>query len=299
MVKISDSIDRGIQYAENGEYPKALETFRGLYERFPDNPDVLYNYGRLLNDMRDFGEARSVLEQLVSLAPEYPNARVALAYAYMHLKRTDRARELLEEARGAEPGNEFLLRNLGAIYVNEGKPELALEVFREAERAEPASRPVLFGIAQVLTRLGRAGEASIYIEKILDQGVDDRIDRLAKDLRREIAEKEPSDDGVRMGAALYCLAAFETFDEMSVDEIRSATFEISLHGRQGLDPSDPARNYRLKSIPGEFSALQLLCYMYVGFKLLEPDIDIGFDLSEEFGAAKAMFEARHGLRRGV
>ena len=102
-----------------------------------------------------------------------------------------------------------------------------------------------------------------------------------------------------MGAALYCLAAFEAFDEMSVDQIRSATFEIAMYGRQGLDPSDPARNYRLKSIPGEFSALQLLCYMYVGFKLLEPDIDIGFDLSEEFSAAKAMFQARHGLRPGT
>jgi len=34
--------------------------------------------------------------------------------------------------------------------------------------------------------------------------------------------------------------------------------------------------------------------MYVGFKILKPEIDIGFDLSKEYSAAKAMFEKQHG-----
>jgi tetratricopeptide (TPR) repeat protein len=298
MAKISDSIDRGIRFAENGDYPRALETLKGLYERFPDNPDVLYNYGRFLNDMRDFGEARSVLELLVSLAPEYRNARVALAFAYLHLKRTDEARALLEDARETDSGNTFLLRNLGSIYANDGKPELALEAFREAERAEPASRPVLYGIALVLMKLDRPGEASVYLEKIIDQDVDDEIDRLARDCQRKISEKEFSKDGIRMDAVFYCLAALEAYEEMSFGQIQSTTFEIAMLGREGLDPSDPSRNRQLRSVPGDFSALQLLCFMYVGFKLVKPEVDIGFDLSKEYDAAETMFQARHGQGHG-
>lgn len=116
MVKISDTIDKGIAYAERGDYPRALETLKGLFQRYPDNPDVLYNYGRLCNDLRDFGESTTVFERLVSIQPEYKNAKVALAFAYLHLKKAAEAETLLEEAYEIDPGNPFLLRNLGTIY---------------------------------------------------------------------------------------------------------------------------------------------------------------------------------------
>jgi hypothetical protein len=70
--------------------------------------------------------------------------------------------------------------------------------------------------------------------------------------------------------------------------------------------------YRLKSLPGTFSGLQLLAYMYVGFKRLEPATDIGVDFAKEYEEAlKANYvclrgscktprnAAPDGLRRGA
>lgn len=290
MATISDTIDKGISYAERGDYPQALETFKDLLIKYPDNPDVLYNYGRLCNDLRDFGESASVLEKLVSIKPEYKNAKVALAFAYLHLKRIAEAQTLLEEARKIDPGNTFLLRNLGTIYARNGDLDKALDVFHEAERVEPESRPVLYGIALVLSRQEKVNEASDYLQKIIDQMVEDDIDRYAKDLQREIANKSFSQDGLRMDAVYYCLGALETYDKLSYGQIEDTTFEIAMIGKNGLDPSDHTTTHPLSIVEGEFTALQLLCFMYVGFKIIKPEIDIGFDLSKEYAAARAMFQ---------
>ncbi len=49
-----------------------------------------------------------------------------------------------------------------------------------------------------------------------------------------------------------------------------------------------APKYQLKSLPGNFSGLHLVCLMYVAFKSIAPDTDVGFDLSKEYAAAQAL-----------
>lgn len=294
MKKLSQSINEGIKHVEKGDYKKARDIFQELYKNHPENPDVLYNYGLLLNELQEFGESSEILKRLVAINPEYNNAKVALAYAYLNSKNPTEAEKLLKEARLMDPNNIFLLRNLGTIYAKKGEFKEALEIFYEAERIDPNNRPILYGIALALFHKKEFGQSSEYLEKIITQNVDDEFDNLAKDLQREIAEKSFSKDGLRMDAVYYCIGALEKYNEMAYTQIQGITFEISMLGRSGLDPSDSNTRYELSSIPGDFTALQLLCFMYVGFKILKPEIDIGFDLSKEYSAAKAMFEKQHG-----
>src|SRR5258708_39790518 len=42
----------------------------------------------------------------------------------------------------------------------------------------------------------------------------------------------------------------------------------------------------------KFSALALVCWLYVGMQSLSPGADIGFDLSKEYQMAKAMLPER-------
>jgi len=44
----------------------------------------------------------------------------------------------------------------------------------------------------------------------------------------------------------------------------------------------------VKSLAGNFSGLHLVCLMYVAFKSIALDTDIGFDLSKEYAAAQAL-----------
>lgn len=54
---------------------------------------------------------------------------------------------------------------------------------------------------------------------------------------------------------------------------------------RGMQVNDPAEQYSLNSIPGKFSGLHLPCIEYVGFKLIDPSVDLGFDLTAEYAAA--------------
>ena len=45
----------------------------------------------------------------------------------------------------------------------------------------------------------------------------------------------------------------------------------------------------LRALPGRtFSALQLICIMYAGFKRIDPGMDIGVELGEEWGMAERL-----------
>jgi hypothetical protein len=81
----------------------------------------------------------------------------------------------------------------------------------------------------------------------------------------------------------------ERFEGLPRAEVQKITFEIAMLGSRGLDVNDPAEQYTLRSIPGKFSGLHLLCIEYVGFQIIDPKVDLGFDLAAEYAAARAMF----------
>jgi hypothetical protein len=89
---------------------------------------------------------------------------------------------------------------------------------------------------------------------------------------------------------MYCLDALEKFAKIARAEVQQIGFEIAATGQRGLDTNDPTAKYRLKSLPGNFSGLHLVCLMYVAFKSIAPDQDIGFDLSKEYAAAQTLYE---------
>jgi hypothetical protein len=97
-----------------------------------------------------------------------------------------------------------------------------------------------------------------------------------------------------MDAVMYSLGALERFEAMRSDEVRAVAFEIAMLGRQGIDVNNSDVIYTLRSIPGEFTGLQLMSLMYVAFKQIAPEQDIGFDLSQEYDAALQLRGARGG-----
>lgn len=88
---------------------------------------------------------------------------------------------------------------------------------------------------------------------------------------------------------MHCLGAIERFEPMSSEEIKGVSFEIGLLGVHGIDYSKSETRYSLKSIPGEqFSGLQLLSLMYVGFKKIDPTLDAGVDFQNAYDIALQM-----------
>jgi hypothetical protein len=96
----------------------------------------------------------------------------------------------------------------------------------------------------------------------------------------------------RMDAVMYCLGALEKYEKMPPDKVRQVGFEVAMLGMNGIDVNDPEPKYHLKSLPGSFSGLHLLCLEYVSFKQFAPEQSIGFDLSAEYRSAQTLFEQK-------
>ena len=80
----------------------------------------------------------------------------------------------------------------------------------------------------------------------------------------------------------------------SAKDLRRITLEIGLVGRAGLDINDPVRRYRLRSMAGDFSGLQLAAYMFVGLLQIAPDTYPGIGFTAEYRLAAAMRDAQRG-----
>lgn len=98
-------------------------------------------------------------------------------------------------------------------------------------------------------------------------------------------------------AVWFLLDTLNRFAAMSTPQIHALTLEVARIGEEGLDYASADKKYTLRALPGEqFSGLQLLCFMFAGFKRIAPTEDPQIDLEAPFAAALEEFHRREGQK---
>ncbi|MBN1236657.1 MAG: tetratricopeptide repeat protein [Methanotrichaceae archaeon] len=216
---------------------------------------------------------------------------MALALGFQRAGDLPRAREYAMQALAADPSNPVAIKNLGAIFGQEGDSLRALYYLRRSLEADPKDPQTVYGLAFAYMELGDIEQAQKHFQMVLDMPAAEELRALARNGLREIAVRGLKSRGLRMDAVFYLLDAMRLFAGKSLQEVREIAFEIGMLGQHGLDINDPTETHVLRSLPGRvFSALQLICIMYAGFKRIEPGMDIGVDLGEEWGMAERLNE---------
>ena len=155
----------------------------------------------------------------------------------------------------------------------------------------PEDQGAQYGYAQCLLQLGRTDDADPVFVKAIELSPLSEIAELARTARTSIAQqslRSAVDGGVRLDAVMHCLDGFKRFRDLGDARTRSIVYEISMLGRGGLDINESSKKYSLRSLPGTFSALQLVSFMYTGLQLMDPSLDAGIDLSREFSMAQEL-----------
>jgi tetratricopeptide (TPR) repeat protein len=147
----------------------------------------------------------------------------------------------------------------------------------------------VYGLAFAYMELGDIEPAQKHFQAVLEMEAPEELRGLARNGLSKIAARELKARGPRMDAVFYLLDAMRLFRGKSLQEIQEITFEIGMLGKYGLDINDPQESHVLRALPGRvFSALLLICIMYAGFKMIEPGMDIGVDLGDEWGMAERL-----------
>ncbi|MDH4043611.1 MAG: hypothetical protein OEW06_04060, partial [Gemmatimonadota bacterium] len=90
----------------------AMRVVRTGLERYPDRPDVVDLYARILADAGNRDAAREAWEHTLTLAPRHVGALKGLAYLAYHERDYDAALDMLEIALSEDPADEQVVAAL-------------------------------------------------------------------------------------------------------------------------------------------------------------------------------------------
>ena len=286
----------------DGRYAESIQLLRMLLPSRLADPVIHFNLGMALSDVGELKEAAQHLATTLELDPELTNARVALGVCSAREGKWDEAAGHLQLAVEQEPNNGYALRNLGACFTQLNRLSEAEDCFSGSVAALPQDQRCWLGLGDVLDRLGRRGDADVAYRAAIDIEPFNDLSEMAKAARRKIAEATLHAHGherLREDAVVGCVAALQEFAKMSPDQVRSITLEIAALGTKEINPYDPEARYRLRSLTGEFTGMQMLCLMYVGLQQIAPDVNMQFDLSGEYVKARQLFDERQGPKPNV
>lgn len=279
---------------EAGRYTEAAPLLETAIQANPRDHQSLYNLGMIYSDMGRLAEATDLLRCATETAPENTNAWVALGVAAMRSKDHNAARAALEQAVTLDGGNAFALRSLGTLCLVDKDLDKALQLLRRAVVMLPGDPVSRLTLAQALVEQNleqNAAEAEALFHAVLDMSPADEVAEKAEAGLTVIAQakfRSAGDGGIRQDATHYCLDALERFDGMDREHLLPIVMEMATLGEGGLPVNDASKKFGLRLLPGEYTALHIVCMLHVGLKRIDPSLDSGFDISREYAAALAL-----------
>lgn len=292
-----DNLKRhALDLLKDGAAAQARPIIETLLRQGQADSDLALNYAMALSDLGMAEDAVGLLERLTQAEPGNASAWNALGVAYWKLERLDEAGKALARAYELAPEDGHVLKNHGALLLKKSVSD-ARPILAKAAELLPNDQSALYNLGLCLHRagdfekafgfLGRAVEAAPY--SALAETCRELLSQWSmENLRREAPA------GVKMDAVMYCLAALRGFAGMDGSRRKSITTEIALLGRDGLDIAGSDKKYSLRSMPGRYSGLELLAWMYAGMKQLAPDADPEIDLEREYALAMDLYKGRKG-----
>lgn len=288
----ADPLDMVMPMLQSGRLDEALPYLETLSKALPDHAQVLYNLGICYSELGQFDEAIIRLKRAVKIEPRHARAWVGIGTAYYRMKNREAALDAFSQALEADPGDAYARRNIGGLLTALGRPAEAVKHLRLALQDMPDDPQALFGLASALEDVGSEGalsEADGLYRRVIHEHRNSPAAEMAEKARTALAHKQLRQGevgGLRLDVVAYLREALQTFERVGAKNMQQIAFEIAVLGRSGLDINAPEQKYTLKNLPGQFSGLQLLSYLYAAFQQIDPSADMGADFAKEYALAR-------------
>lgn len=290
----TDQSELALDFLQRGNYPKGKAILEKLLPKYPKNVMVLYNLGMVYSDEGNLSGAIELLKQATQVNKDYAHAWNALTVAYMRNGDQDNAMEAAMFALKLAPDDSYVLRTAGSLIAKTGDTKEAMILLEKAVKAAPNDSIALFSLAECLTVNNASDDkhrADQLYKRVIDLSPGTQQAEQSKDRRRQFAYEGFRKAGeLRTDAIMYCLDALQKFSTMSPQAIAGVAMETATLGQSGLDVNNPSKTYQLRTIPGDYTGLNVVCILHSAIQKVAPGNDSGFDVQAEYKAALELFD---------
>jgi tetratricopeptide (TPR) repeat protein len=140
-------------------YRQSYEVFGEAAQRFPDEPDLLYDQALMAERAGLPADMERLLRQLIAVKPDHHHAYNALGYALADRnERLPEAKQLIEKAVAMAPNDAYIQDSLGWVEFRLGNTDKALNSLRDAYGKRPDPE-IAAHLGEVLWAKGQRDEA--------------------------------------------------------------------------------------------------------------------------------------------
>jgi len=177
--------------ADGGDWPQAVATLEKAVSVAPNDPELRSALGFASSKIGRFDEAIANDQEWLRLQPRNVSAEVALAQAYRSVRNYEEAKQILEHAHHEHPKNPEPLAALGDLEIQLQTYDAAIEHLRAALALDPAKNEMRNLLAAAYKSKGDLVNALAQINIVL---VRDPRNALAHFLRAQIyADRNEND----------------------------------------------------------------------------------------------------------
>ena len=144
----------GIAQLEQGDLADAVSNLEAALASNPDNPDLLYYFGRATGLL-----SQQVNNKLLTAYPSSARAYQSLAESYSALHQAKQAEEAYQKAIQLRPDLPGLHLALGEVYAQAAEWDKAEAEFRQEAKLRPGSAETAYQLGSALLQNGHPDEA--------------------------------------------------------------------------------------------------------------------------------------------
>lgn len=178
-------------YQEQKKNPEAITLLESAIQIYPDNPQLFFEYGLLLERNGMYQQAILKMEKVIEIQPEHAEALNFIGYTWADNNiNLDRALAYIKKAVELKPENGYIADSLGWVYFRLGQLKKAETALEYALKLEPQDPHIYDHLAEVYASLKKTTKAlqtykkayEMFTNKKKRQKVREKIDTIEKQL---------------------------------------------------------------------------------------------------------------------
>jgi len=147
-------------YQAQGKTELGRKTFARVLRQYPNDENLLYEYGLFLDQAGDRKKAMTIMQKVIALQPSHAAALNYVGYTWAdHRQHLDKALTYIRRAVQLKPKNGYIRDSLGWIYYRLGRLQEAKQELLQAVKLAPDDPAILDHLGDVYLESGQQKKA--------------------------------------------------------------------------------------------------------------------------------------------